>query len=124
MLKTKDEVKAFLQKQPNKSQVKIELQALTKRFNELDDARHEYGRSNSILSNTVHDELGVWTHHDRWPVKYKKEFLANNKKINQINDELTKIQELQIMLDEYKPIEYEQMQIDFKSLKEQLSEFI
>lgn len=124
MLNTIEEAKQFIAKKPNKAQVKIEMQDLQKRFKDLDKLRHDYGKSNSILSNTVHDELGVWTHHERWPERYKKEFIQNNKKINEINDKLTIIQEIQILLDEYKPIEYVQTKLDFNSLTEQLKKYL
>lgn len=124
MLKTEKELQEFLRKQPSKSQVIIELQELSKEIKRLEKVAVEYGRDNSRLSNEVNKKNHCWTHHTNYDNKDKKTFFDNQRKKQNILDQITDLKGIEQELKDYTPVEYVQTKLDFKGLKEQLEKYI
>lgn len=124
MLKTMEELKTFLSKQPTKGQITVELQDLNKEIKRLDSIRVEYGNANSRLSNDIKKKNNCWTHHTNYNVKDRQKFNNNITKRQQLIDQITDLVAIKKELMDYKPIEYVQGKLDFAGLTEQLQKYI
>lgn len=124
MLNTKEETLKFIQKQPTQGEVSLEVQAQNKEIKRLHNISVEYGEEIKRIPYKYKQQDGYFKDASQWTAKERALQQEKNKKQKQLKDEIEVREEIISILKQYKPIEYIQQKIDFKSLKEQLEKYI
>lgn len=122
MIRTKQELKDFLDKQPNKYQVKLELESLKKEISRLENVKTQYGKDNQRLSYQVKNKNNCWTNNVDYDNKEKSKFKHNQKQKEEITKQIDGLKAIEKAIKEYKPVEITQMKLDLKELNKRLEE--